>query len=136
MSYEQDNAEPGVDLSLPPRRRPKIVGAGDFIYFTDNVRCWLVRAGDISALEVEGGNYTRVTVNGATVLIRGSLRHFEVRLDPQIFFRTGRSCIVNLICVRQVVRHDSKRFLFVMLDGTKVLVSSQRSLYLRKYMAL
>ena len=129
------NRKPDVDLPLPPLPRRKIVGA-DFIYFTDNVRCWLVRAGDISALEAEGGNYIRLTVNGATAIIRGQLRHFEARLDPQIFFRTGRSCIVNLICVRQVVRHDKKRFLFFLVDGTEVLVSSERSLYLRKYMAL
>ena len=124
--------EEAVADGLARRKR----GAGDFIYVTDNVRCWLVRAGEISALEVKGGNYIRVTMKGATALIRGSLGRFETRLDPQIFFRTGRGCIVNLMCVREVIRHDKKRFLFVMVDGSEVLVSSPRSLYLRKHMAL
>ena len=113
----------------------KTFASEDFIFLSDNVRCWVVRASDISTLEA-CGNYTRVTLNGATELIRRPLRECEGRLDPATFFRTRRDCIVNLSRVRQMRMLDSKRFLFVLLDGKEVPMSRKQSLIFRKQKAL
>ena len=113
----------------------KFFASEDFIFLSDNVRCWVVRASDISTLEA-CGNYTRVTLNGATAMIRRPLRECEDRLDPATFFRTRRDCIVNLSRVRQMRMLDSKRFLFVLLDGKEVPMSRKQSLLFRKQKAL
>jgi two-component system, LytTR family, response regulator len=112
-----------------------VFGRDDFIFLSDNVKCWVVRASDISTLEA-CGNYTRVNLSDATALIRRPLRECECRLDPSTFFRTRRDCIVNLSRVKQMRMLDAKRFLFVLLDGREVAMSRKQSLLFRKQKAL
>ena len=58
---------------------------------------------EIRYLEVRQ-NY--VTVHGKTdVTVKRTLGDFEKALDER-FFRLGRSCIVNLTCVRRITRTD------------------------------
>ena len=118
-----------------PRHGGKVFGCDDFIFLSDNVKCWVVRASDISTLEA-CGNYTRVNLSDATALIRRPLRECECRLDPSTFFRTRRDCIVNLSRVKQMRLLDAKRFLFVLLDGKEVAMSRKQSLLFRKQKAL
>jgi DNA-binding LytR/AlgR family response regulator len=113
----------------------RIFGYDDFIFLSDNVKCWVVRTSDISTLEA-CGNYTRVNLSDATALIRRPLRECESRLDPTTFFRTRRDCIVNLSRVKQMRMLDAKRFLFVLLDGKEVPMSRKQSLLFRKQKAL
>jgi two-component system LytT family response regulator len=113
----------------------RIFGRDDYIFLSDNVKCWVVRASDISTLEA-CGNYTRVNLGDATALIRRPLRECECRLDPSTFFRTRRDCIVNLSRVKQMRMLDAKRFLFVLLDGKEVAMSRKQSLLFRKQKAL
>jgi DNA-binding LytR/AlgR family response regulator len=113
----------------------KVFGSDDFIFLSDNVKCWVVRASEISTLEA-CGNYTRVNLSDATALIRRPLREVECRLDPSTFFRTRRDCIVNLSRVKQMRMLDAKRFLFVLLDGKEVAMSRKQSLLFRKQKAL
>ena len=110
-------------------------GCDDFIFLSDNVKCWVVRASEISTLEA-CGNYTRVNLSDATALIRRPLRECETRLDPSTFFRTRRDCVVNLSRVKQMRMLDAKRFLFVLLDGKEVAMSRKQSLLFRKQKAL
>ena len=112
-----------------------VFGCDDFIFLSDNVKCWVVRASDISTLEA-CGNYTRVNLSDATALIRRPLRQCECRLDPSIFFRTRRDCIVNLSQVKQMRMLDAKRFLFVLLDGKEVAMSRKQSHLFRKQKSL
>ena len=113
----------------------KVFGCDDFIFLSDNVKCWVIRASDISTLEA-CGNYTRVNLSDATALIRRPLRECECRLDPSTFFRTRRDCIVNLSQVKQMRMLDAKRFLFVLLDGKEVAMSRKQSLLFRKQKSL
>lgn len=113
----------------------RVFGHDDFIFLSDNVKCWVVRASDISTLEA-CGNYTRVNLSDATALIRRPLRECECRLDPSTFFRTRRDCIVNLSRVKQMRMLDAKRFLFVLLDGKEVAMSRKQSLLFRRQKAL
>jgi DNA-binding LytR/AlgR family response regulator len=57
-------------------------------------------------------------------------------LDGSLFFRAGRSCVVNLNFVRKVQMADAKRFLFVMGNGREVIVSRKRSVAFRREKAL
>ncbi|HEY5706661.1 MAG TPA: LytTR family DNA-binding domain-containing protein [Terrimicrobiaceae bacterium] len=124
--------EPEDDIA---QRDTKVFGSDDFIFLSDNVRCWVVRASDIMTLQA-CGNYTRVNLSGATALIRRPLRECECRLDPSTFFRTRRDCVVNLRQVKQMRMLDAKRFLFVLLDGKEVAMSRKQSLLFRKQKAL
>ena len=117
------------------RDKSKVFGCDDFIFLSDNVKCWVVRASEISTLEA-CGNYTRVNLSDATALIRRPLRECETRLDPSTFFRTRRDCLVNLSRVKQMRMLDAKRFLFVLLDGKEVAMSRKQSLLFRKQKAL
>jgi len=119
-----------------PQHHGAIFQDNDFVFVSDNVNCWVVRAADISVLEA-CGNYTRVYFNDdSSALIRRPLRECECRLDPCTFFRTRRDCVVNLSRVKQMRMLDAKRFLFVLLDGKEVPMSRKQSLIFRKTKAL
>jgi DNA-binding LytR/AlgR family response regulator len=140
-SQRDPSADAAEDLQEPETEEAAIPSKGgifrydDFVFLSDNVNCWVVRASDISLLEA-CGNYTRVYLSDATALIRRPLRECECRLDPSTFFRTRRDCIVNLNRVKQMRMLDAKRFLFVLLDGKEVPMSRKQSLLFRKTKAL
>jgi DNA-binding LytR/AlgR family response regulator len=124
-----------LEVEEVPQRSGGTFHDNDFIFVSDNVNCWVVRAADISVLEA-CGNYTRVYFNDSSALIRRPLRECECRLDPSTFFRTRRDCVVNLSRVKQMRMLDSKRFLFVLLDGKEIPMSRKQSLIFRKTKAL
>lgn len=139
-THRQPSSIPDEDLQpLESEEIPRYNGAtfqdSDFVFVSDNVNCWVVRAADISVLEA-CGNYTRVYFNESSALIRRPLRECECRLDPSTFFRTRRDCVVNLSRVKQMRMLDAKRFLFVLLDGKEVPMSRKQSLIFRKMKAL
>jgi two-component system, LytTR family, response regulator len=72
-----------------------ILRRDDFVLLTDDIKCWIVEIRDIFLLEAHQ-NLTLVHFASGKLLIRPTLRHCERRLDPSIFFRANRSCIVNL----------------------------------------
>jgi len=131
-SEDLETPEPGDDI---PQDNGRVFRYDDFIFLSDNVNCWVVRASEISTLEA-CGNYTRVHLSDATALIRRPLRECECKLDPSTFFRTRRDCIVNLSRVKQMRMLDAKRFLFILLDGKEVAMSRKQSLLFRKMKAL
>ena len=134
-SSTSDEDLPSLESEEIPQRDGGIFQDNDFVFVSDNVNCWVVRAADISVLEA-CGNYTRVYFNDASALIRRPLRECECRLDPSTFFRTRRDCVVNLSRVKQMRMLDAKRFLFVLLDGKEVPMSRKQSLIFRKTKAL
>jgi hypothetical protein len=139
-SHGQPSTVPDEDLqSFESEEIPQPSGRtfqdNDFVFVSDNVNCWVVRAADISVLEA-CGNYTRVYFHDSSALIRRPLRECECRLDPSTFFRTRRDCVVNLSRVKQMRMLDAKRFLFVLLDGKEVPMSRKQSLIFRKTKAL
>jgi DNA-binding LytR/AlgR family response regulator len=108
----------------------------EFVYLANAVRGWILRSREIRYLEAEA-NYTRVMFGkDARVLIRQSLGKLEKKLDPRIFFRVGRSCIVNLGYVRATRMFDQKRLLFELADGKHFVLSRQRSVFLKKSISL
>lgn len=108
----------------------------DFIFLHDNAKCWMVRITDILSLEADG-NYTQIHLTDATtILIRSAFHKCEHQLDPSMFFRTGRDCVVNLTHVKEVRIFDQKRYVFIMSDDREVILSRQNSLRLRREKSL
>ena len=102
----------------------------DFVFLPGSEQ--MVRVREILSLEVDQ-NYTRVTVeSGGVFLVRRSLKACESRLDPKVFVRANRECLVNLNYVRTVSAYDAKRLLFILMNGREIILSRLCSIALRK----
>lgn len=111
-------------------------GRDDFVFLnTNDVNCQVVRSSDILSIEADG-NYAQVHLANAVIMIHRGLKKCESQLDSSIFFRTGRSCIVNLAHVRKVRKADSKRYMFVMADGRDIILSRVQSILFRRQKSL
>jgi two-component system LytT family response regulator len=93
----------------------------------------MVQVKEICTLEVDQ-NYTQVTVQNSSkkILVRRSLTFCESRLDPRVFVRANRECLVNLSCVKSVSAYDGKRLFFILKDGREIVLSRLCSIALRK----
>jgi two-component system LytT family response regulator len=108
----------------------------DFVYISDTAKGCVVHAAEISTLET-CGNYTRVTLeNGRTLTVRRGTQACHAKLDPKLFFRANRHCIVNLNYVAETRFADPKRILFILADGRQVVVARRHSIALKRDMAL
>jgi two-component system LytT family response regulator len=108
----------------------------DFIFLSNSAKCWMVQSSNILSLNADG-NYTKIHLTNATnILIRCAFHKCEHQLDPSMFFRTGRDCIVNLTHVKKVQIFDNKRYMFIMSDDKEVILSRQSSLRLRREKSL
>jgi len=105
------------------------------VFVRDGERCWLIRVADIYLLESEG-NYTRVCFKGERPLIARSLAALETRLDPAMFFRTGRSQIVNLKWVQAVETGPAGNLVITLRSGETVAASRRQSAALRDALSL
>jgi two-component system LytT family response regulator len=111
-------------------------GSNDFVYVADSAKGWVVRASEICTVET-CGNYTQITLHtGDKLLIRRAFKRCEQKLDPMMFFRANRQCIVNLNYVRQTRMLDAKRILFVLANGREIPLSRNHSLLLKRNMSL
>jgi len=108
----------------------------DFIFLTDNVNCRLVRSSNILSLKADG-NYTQIHLTDATIiLIHCAFHKCERQLDPSMFFRTSRDCIINLTHVKEVRIFDHKRYMFIMSNDKEVILSCQNSLRFKREKSL
>lgn len=105
------------------------------VFVKDNERCWLVPISDIFLLESEG-NYTRVHFAAERPLVPRSLAALQARLDPAIFFRAGRRCIVNLKWVERVEPGVDGNLVAVLRGGTEVPMSRRQSARFREALSL
>jgi two-component system LytT family response regulator len=110
---------------------------GDFVYLPNTANGWVVRVSEIGLLEALG-NYTRVILSdGRKILLRRSMTNCERDLsETRRFFRTSRSCIVNLEWVKKTRPADPKHITFVLEGGKEVTLSRQRTVALRREYAL
>jgi two-component system LytT family response regulator len=121
--------------NLTVRKDPRTLRLDDFVFLSDNRKCWLIRTADIWLLEA-CGDHTRIHLPDATVLVRRPLRDCERRLDSSTFFRATRDCVINLTHVKQTRLLDSSRVLFLLPNGQEVIVSGRQNVLFRKMRAL
>jgi len=113
-----------------------ILRRDDFVLLTDDIKCWIVEIRDIFLLEAHQ-NLTLVHFASGKLLIRRTLRHCERRLDPSIFFRANRSCIVNLSrVVKQPRLLKDERLILRLRDGQDVVFSRRQGILFCKTQGL
>lgn len=81
-----------------------------------------VRIRDVTRFEA-AADYVRIHVGGRSHLARLALGDLEVRLSPDRFLRVHRSHIVNLDRIASLERHDDRRLMVRMDDGSELVAS-------------
>lgn len=117
----------------PPRGTP--LAAGDPVFLRDGERCWFLKVGEISHIEIDG-NYAHVHFRGQRALVQRSLALLEERLDPAMFFRASRGVLVNLRQVRNVEAGVGDGYTLHLEGGTQVEVSRRQAREFRERLAL
>jgi two-component system LytT family response regulator len=77
---------------------------------------------DVHWFEADG-NYVRLHTGSGSPLVRETLARFERELDPEKFVRIHRSAMVNLACVRELLREATGDHTLVLGSGARLTVS-------------
>jgi two-component system LytT family response regulator len=93
-------------------------------------RIVFLRADEISWI-ASADNYVYLHANGASHLVRTSLKALEKKLDPQRFVRIHRSAIVNTASIAELVPGAHGDFEIVLHDKTRLTASRTYSRRLR-----
>jgi two-component system LytT family response regulator len=95
--------------------------------------------GKIFPLQVEAieclrsdNKYTAITSKGRSFLVRLPIADFEKRLDPAVFLRVQRGCIVNLDFVDSMTPDESSQLVLHLRDGTRITANREVSKMLRE----
>jgi two-component system LytT family response regulator len=116
LTLEEALAEAGQQ---PSRARRLTIRDGGEVHFVDvETIDWVDAAGD----------YMCVHVQGDTFVLRGTMKHLEEFLDPEIFVRVHRSAIVNRHRVTSMKPHRNGEYFLRLGDEAELKLS-------RKYKA-
>jgi two-component system LytT family response regulator len=136
LDYLVKPVSPARLASAVAKLRPRAAGSRlEQVFVKDGERCWLVRVMDIFLLESEG-NYTRLYFAHERPLVPRSLAALQERLDPAVFFRAGRSHIVNLKWIERVEPVAGGNLQVVLRGGTTVEMSRRQSARFREALSL
>lgn len=102
-----------IESPIVPRRR---------IVLRERGRVLVLEHADIEWIAAEG-DYVRVHVAGRGHLFRHTMAAMEERLDRASFARIHRSTIVNVVAVREVLRHGDRTWVVVLRDRTRLRMS-------------
>lgn len=105
------------------------------IFIKDGEKCWLVKIGEISHLEIVG-NYTRVFFQDQSPLLYKSLNQVEEKLPEKYFFRANRQQIINTNFIENVVPWFNGKLKLSMQNGEEVEVSRRQSYLFKDRMSL
>jgi two-component system, LytTR family, response regulator len=84
----------------------------------------LVKTKDIRRIEGDGNYCTIYQMNGERIVVTKSMKEFEEMLSPTQFSRSHQSHIVNLECVKKVLKEDGG---YLLLDnGDKIMISRRK----------
>src|SRR4029077_7979404 len=108
-----------------------MLSSDDFVFLYDCAKTWMVRCSDIIFFEADG-NDTIIHLIQGKISVRKTISKCEEVLDPSMFFRANRSCIVNLSFVAKVEILDAKRYEFRLKNDAQIILSRNASLKLRR----
>jgi len=80
--------------------------------------------------------YVNVFVSNKKIVVRESMEKLDKTLDPEEFFRTHRSYIVNLNQVEAIENVDKHISLVVLKNGEKVKLTNNRKPYFKEKMGI
>jgi two-component system, LytTR family, response regulator len=106
------------DHNVPPSR-PRYTTR---IVFKSRGRILFLSVNDIRWIEAQE-NYVKICTGSESHLLRETIGHIELRLDPQEFLRVHRSAIVNLHYVKEVKNEANGDAIVVLMSGEKIPVS-------------
>ncbi len=105
------------------------------IFIKDGEKCWLIKIGNISHLEIVG-NYTRVFFDDQRPMLYKSLNQVEEKLPEKYFFRANRQQIINTNFIQNVVPWFNGKLKLYMLNGDEIEVSRRQSYLFKDKMSL
>jgi len=105
------------------------------IFIKDGEKCWLVKIGDISHLEIVG-NYTRVFFQDERPMLYKSLNQIEEKLPEKYFFRANRQQIINTNFIQNVVPWFNGKLKLTLQNGSEIEVSRRQSYLFKDRMSL
>ena len=100
----------------------KLVEQPDRLAIKDGSSITFVPVHDIDWIDA-AGDYMCVHVQGATHIMRTTMKELEAKLDPSMFQRVHRSTIVNLERVEKVSSHINGEFHLTLKCGTSLKMS-------------
>jgi len=131
-----------VEHALQQSQTPSLAATADALQHAaaEPLTRVLVRdQGKIFPLQVEAieylrsdNKYTALASRGRSFLVRLPIASFEQRLDPALFLKLQRGCIVNLDFVESMTPDDNSQLVVQMRDGTRITASREVSKKLRE----
>lgn len=117
--------EPSPTAPSEAAYEPSLAGYLERIMVRTGRQVSVVRVLDIDWIEADG-YYARLHVAGRAHLVRETLKHLCVRLDPGHFIRVHRAAIVNIERVHSLQASLEGRHVVILKDGTRVALSRSR----------
>lgn len=96
------------------------------LFIKEGDRFHFIQTKDIHLLE-STGNYVRIWYGHQKTYLKRSLNQLERSLDPQLFFRTSRTTMINTTFIKQVTTRDDNRLQVLLQTGQTVVVSNRQS---------
>ncbi len=84
----------------------------------------VVKLSEISHIEAEGSYSNIFLINKERLIVSKNMKELESLLDPNLFFRTHQSHIVNLNFVKKILKDEGG--LILLQDNSKVPISRRR----------
>jgi two-component system LytT family response regulator len=96
---------------------------------------FFVRAEDVDAIEAQG-NYVRLSLAGASHLLRDTLNNVESQINPRMFVRIHRRTIVNIDRVKEVQTWARGEYRVVLFTGAHYTLSRGYRQHFEKFSKL
>jgi two-component system LytT family response regulator len=96
---------------------------------------FFVRAEDVDAIEAQG-NYVRLSLAGASHLLRDTLNNVESQINPRMFVRIHRRTIVNIDRVKEVQTWARGEYRVVLFTGAHYTLSRGYRQHFEKFIKL
>jgi two-component system, LytTR family, response regulator len=120
-SFDRAQSYNKLDLAKEPLKR---------IMIRDQGKIFPISVDSIQYFKSDS-KYTAVAYKGRQFLVRVALHHIEPQLDPSLFIKLQRSCIVNLDYVESMTPDEMSQLVVKMQDGSEFTASREVSKILR-----
>jgi len=124
-----------IELNKKEVSSPESLSETSQIFIKDGDKCWLVKVGNISLLEIVG-NYTRVYFDDEKAMHYKSLNQIEVKLPDELFFRANRQQMINTKHISKVTAWSGDKLKLTMNNGEEVELSRRQSYLFKERMRL